>query len=374
MTGPAGAEAAAAGVDPAAAGSTEVDPTGSSAALAFTHSTSSWQVFSRQLYDPTDDNHDVSEPEICRILGEKTEASAQLRGDRCQRFADVSATIPRKEVYVAAFVPIAKLSSPDDRAQRLSAGSACSDDEEGGEEDETSVAATVGTDASSQMGGDDSAAGDLAHAMLCIDSLFGDAGSGHSLFGGAPDAATHQLVGAGIEDVDLANRLRLLDSWGGIMTVGAPSASQPMQAGPAHHEQHTNIPSGACKPSASISSRAGLPSVPYGMGAPQFSIGASAGSLRSSGGDSTCSGAALSGPHTRPPSAGRCSLRTSPSVAGQPAPAQHMALGGMPPLPGALPVHMGQGSQPPMLPLPLPPFQAQQQAGHLRPPGARASP
>jgi len=47
-----------------------------------------------------------------------------------------------------------------------------------------------------------------------------------------------------------------------------------------------------------------------------------------------------------------------------------MALGGMPPLPGALPVHMGQGSQPPMLPLPLPPFQAQQQAGHLRPPGA----
>ena len=87
MTGPAGAEAAAAGVDPAAAGSTEVDPTGSSAALAFTHSTSSWQVFSRQLYDPTDDNHDVSEPEICRILGEKTEASAQLRGDRCQRFA-----------------------------------------------------------------------------------------------------------------------------------------------------------------------------------------------------------------------------------------------------------------------------------------------
>ena len=78
-----------AGMDLAAARRCEsADPTGVSARLSFTHCTSSWQVYVAQLYDPTlDDITDVSEPEIVRILGEKSESSVQLRDQSSQRFA-----------------------------------------------------------------------------------------------------------------------------------------------------------------------------------------------------------------------------------------------------------------------------------------------
>lgn len=140
-------------MDSAAAGarpSSEGDPTGKSAALAFTHSTSSWQVYVKEIYDPTlDDIQDVSEPEICRILGERSESSVQLRDESSKRFAvrshlpqlaspvwpgggaaacnlrgvrthltpaarwspqDVSATVPRKD-DCGSFMPILSLQS-----------------------------------------------------------------------------------------------------------------------------------------------------------------------------------------------------------------------------------------------------------------------
>jgi len=137
-------------MDPAAAGersNLDGDRTGRSAVVAVTHSTNTWQVYVRQLYDPTlDDIQDVSEPEICRILGERSESSAQLRAASSQRFAvrgvaagargraaeraarsarasapglprlacccpqDVSATVPRKE-DCGSFVPILSLRS-----------------------------------------------------------------------------------------------------------------------------------------------------------------------------------------------------------------------------------------------------------------------
>ena len=53
-------------------------------------STSNWSAYVDELYDPTVD--DTQEPEICKILGEKTEASTniperELKDAASQRFA-----------------------------------------------------------------------------------------------------------------------------------------------------------------------------------------------------------------------------------------------------------------------------------------------
>ena len=59
--------------------------------MALVRSTShSWATFVEELYDPTVD--DFQEPEICRILGEKTEACTniperELQDAASQRFA-----------------------------------------------------------------------------------------------------------------------------------------------------------------------------------------------------------------------------------------------------------------------------------------------
>lgn len=60
------------GLDPAAGRS---NPTGGG------FSTSDWPAYVDELYDPTvDDIRDYSEPEICRILGDKPDASANQLG------------------------------------------------------------------------------------------------------------------------------------------------------------------------------------------------------------------------------------------------------------------------------------------------------
>ena len=76
--------ACAAGLDPAAG---RLDPTGAS------YSTSNWPSYVQELYDPTvDDIQEHTEPEICKILGEKTDTSVnmpgrELKDPASQRFA-----------------------------------------------------------------------------------------------------------------------------------------------------------------------------------------------------------------------------------------------------------------------------------------------